>query len=210
MKAALSCPRCGGQVHEPSAWTSAWRCDEHGDVHPLHPACSPSPDGLEAVVRIAAVPVWLPWPLPMGWLVTGFAKAGDDRSGARACVVAVSGPNPVGGPGDMLLVAEEPGVGLGAHLAGIGGPDPGQDFVTQPPHAWVRYGKREFPLWHVDAPDRAAFAGEAMGYWLWVVLWPATAGVLLVEPLSLRDLRDPEHALDVPYGALSPRLPKLA
>jgi Family of unknown function (DUF6758) len=209
MKVAPSCPRCGGQVHEPSAWTSAWRCDEHGDVYPLYPACSPSPGGLEAVVRIAGVPVWLPWPLPMGWLVTGFARAGDDRSGARACVVAVSGPNPVGGPGDMLIVAEEPGVGLGARLAGIVGPDPGQDFAAQPPHAWVRYGKREFPLWHVDAPGCAAFAGEAMGNWLWIVLWPATAGVLLVEPLNLRDLRDPQQDLDVPYGALSPKLPKL-
>ena len=210
MKAAVSCPRCGGPGHEPSAWTSAWRCDEHGDVHPLYPACSPSREGLEAVSRDAAVPVWLPWPLPVGWLVTGFAKAGDDRTGARACVVAVSGPNPVGGPGDMLLVAEEPGVGLGARLAGIAGPDPGQDFAAQPPHASVRYGKRDFPLWHVDAPDCAAFAGEAMGNWLWLVLWPATAGVLLVEPLCLRDLRDPEQDLDMPYGALSPKLPKLA
>jgi Family of unknown function (DUF6758) len=164
---------------------------------------------MEAVARTAAVPVWLPWPLPVGWLVTGFAKAGDERSGARACVVAVSGPNPVGGPGDMLLVAEEPGVGLGAHFAGLGGPDPGSGFATEPPHASVRYGKREFPLWHVEAPDRAVFAGEAMGNWLWLVLWPDTAGVLLVEPLALRDLRDPEQDLDVPYGAMSPKLPKI-
>jgi hypothetical protein len=165
---------------------------------------------MEAVARTATVPVWLPWPLPTGWLVTGFAKAGDERSGARACVVALSGPNPVGGPGDMLLVAEEPGVGLGARFAGLGGPDPGHGFATEPPHASVRHGKREFPLWHVEAPDRAVFAGEAMGNWLWLVLWPDTAGVLLVEPLVLRDLRDPEQDLDVPYGALSPKLPKLA
>jgi hypothetical protein len=39
------------------------------------------------------------------------------------------------------------------------------------------------------------------------VLWPDTAGTLLVEPLPLRDLREPEHELDVPFGALSPRLP---
>jgi hypothetical protein len=59
----------------------------------------------------------------------------------------------------------------------------------------------------VDAPDRAAFAGEMAGNWLWVVLWPDTAGVLLVETLPLRDLRDPGQNLDLPFGAASPRLP---
>ncbi len=210
MKAAPSCPRCGGPVHEPNAWTSAWRCDGHGDVYPLYPAYSPSRESMDALSRIAAVPVWLPWPLPVGWLVTGFAHAGDERTGARACVVALSGPNPVGGPGDLLIVAEEPGVGLGARFAGIVGPDPGQGFEIQPPHSGVRYGNREFPLWHVEAPDRAVFAGEAMGNWLWLVLWPDTAGMLLVESLLVRDLRDPWQDLDPPFGALSPRLPRAA
>jgi hypothetical protein len=59
----------------------------------------------------------------------------------------------------------------------------------------------------VEAPGRAAFAGEVEGNWLWVVLWPDTAGVLLVEPLSLRDLRDPGQDMYLPYGAPSPRLP---
>jgi hypothetical protein len=208
MKPAPSCPRCDGPVHEPNAWTSAWRCDVHGDVHPLFPAYPPSRDGMEALLRTAAVPVWLPWPLPVGWLVTGFAGAGDERTGARACVVALSGPNPVGGPGDLLLVAEEPGVGLGAMLAGLDGPDPGQDFAVRPPYASLQYGGHEFPLWYVPSPDRAVFAGEAMGNWLWAVLWPDTAGVLLVEALALRDLRDPGQDLDLPFGALSPRLPK--
>jgi len=39
------------------------------------------------------------------------------------------------------------------------------------------------------------------------VLWPASAGVLLVEPMTLRDLRDPGQQLDLPFGAPSPRLP---
>jgi Family of unknown function (DUF6758) len=42
---------------------------------------------------------------------------------------------------------------------------------------------------------------------VWLVLWPDTAGTLLVEPLPLRDLRDPEQEFDLPFGALSPRLP---
>ncbi|HUZ39119.1 MAG TPA: DUF6758 family protein [Streptosporangiaceae bacterium] len=207
MKAPPTCPRCGGPVTAPSAWASGWRCQLHGEVYPLWPAYRPAPDGLRGLLRDAKVPVWLPWPLPASWLVTGFAGAGDDRSGTHACVVALSGPSPVGGLGELLLVSEEIGVGLGARLAGLAGPDPGEGFAAGQPHATVRYRHHEFPLWHVDAPDRAAFAGEALGTWLWVLLWPDTAGVLLVEAMPLRDLRDPDQDLDLPFGAASPRLP---
>jgi hypothetical protein len=207
MRKAPTCPRCGGPVTEPSPWAAAWRCQQHGEVAPLWPPHRPTPDGLRGLLRHARVPVLLPWPLPGGWLVTGFAGAGDDRTGTRACVVALSGPNPVGGPGDLLVVCEEPGVGLGAWLAGLPGPDPGEGFPAGRPHGQVGFGHHEFPLWHVDAPGRAAFAGEMLGNWLWLVLWPDTAGVLLMEPLSLRDLRDPGQNLDLPFGAPSPRLP---
>jgi len=207
MRKAPTCPRCGGPLREPSAWSSAWQCARHGEVDPLRTVSGPSAAGLEGLLRGAVVPVWLPWPLPTGWLVTGFAGAGDERSGTRGCAVAVSGPNPVGGPGEMLLVSEELGVGLGAGCAGLAGPDPGSDFAAGPPHALVRFGHHEFPVWNVDAPGRAAFAGEVMGNWLWLILWPDTAGVLLVEPLELRDLRDPGQDLDLPFGAQSPRLP---
>jgi Family of unknown function (DUF6758) len=208
MKTAPTCPRCGGALSEPSPWASGWRCQLHGDVHPLRPAYRPSPEGLRGLLRNAAVPVWVPWPLPTGWLVTGFAGAGDDRTGTVACVVALSGPNPVGGLGEMLLISEEPGVGLGAGFAGLPGADPGEEFASGPSHALAQFGNHEFPLWHVEAPDRAAFAGEVLGNWLWVVLWPDTAGVLLVERLPLRDLRDPGMDLDLPFGATSPRLPQ--
>jgi hypothetical protein len=207
MRKVPSCPRCGGPVHAPSAWSSAWQCDVHGEVHPLRMAYSPSAEGLGGLLRAVAVPVWLPWPLPTGWLVTGFAGAGDERSGTRGCIVALSGPNPVGGPGEMLLVSEELGVGLGARCAGLDGPDPGSNFAVGPSHGSVRFGNHEFPLWHVDTPGRAAFAGEVMGNWLWLILWPDTAGMLLVNPLELRDLRDPGQDLDLPFGARSPRLP---
>jgi hypothetical protein len=205
----LACPRCGGAVHAPSAWASGWRCDQHGDVHPLRQVQSLSPEGLAGLLRNAIVPVMLPWPLPDGWLVTGFAAAGDERSGARGCVVALSGPNPVGGPGELLVVSEEMGVGLGAYCAGVEGPDPGDDFAARLPHARIQFGNHEFPLWHVDAPGRAAFAGEVMGTWLWILLWPDTAGTLLVEPMALRDLRDDGQEFDLPFGARSPRLPGL-
>ena len=207
MRPAPTCPRCDAVLREPSIWSRAWQCDLHGEVPPLRTGLSLSTEGLESVRRGAVVPVWLPWPLPHGWVVTGFATAGDERSGTRGCTVALSGPNPVGGPAEMVLVSEELGVGLGARFAGLAGPDPGDGFATGAPAAVVRFGKHEFPLWHVEAPGRAAFAGEVMGSWLWLVLWPDTAGMLTVDPLPLRDLREAGPDVDLPFGARSPRLP---
>jgi hypothetical protein len=164
-------------------------------------------DGLGALVRQARVPVWLPWPLPSGWLVSGFTGAGDERTGTRGSAVALTGPNPLGGPAEMLIIAEEPGVGLGAGLAGLPGPDPGDGFAVSQPSATVKVANHDAQLWLVESDGKAVFAGEVAGNWVWLVLWPDTAGTLLVEPLPLRDLREPEHELDVPFGALSPRLP---
>ena len=178
-----------------------------GDGYRRRPLRGLSPEGLAGLTRNAVVPVMLPWPLPDGWLVTGFAAAGDERSGTRGSAVALSGPNPVGGPGELLLICEELGVGLGSWCAGLDGPDPGADFPGCSPQARVQFGNHEFPLWHVDAPGCAAFVGEVMGSWLWVVLWPDTAGTLLLEPMRLLDLRDPGQDLDLPFGARSPRLP---
>jgi hypothetical protein len=179
----------------------------HGEIHPLFPARVPTTDGLHALVRQARVPVWVPWPLPTGWLVSGFTGAGDERTGRRASAVSLSGPNPLGGPADMLIVAEEPGVGLGAGLAGLPGPDPGDGFAASQPHATVKVDNHDAPLWLVEADGKAVFVGEVAANWVWLVLWPDTAGTLLIEPLPLRDLRDPTQELDVPFGALSPRLP---
>jgi hypothetical protein len=63
------------------------------------------------------------------------------------------------------------------------------------------------PLWSLDGgPDRAVYVGEALGHWLWAVLWPAAAGVLMLDRLELLDLREPGMTLDLPFGAASPRL----
>jgi hypothetical protein len=195
-------------VQAPNVWSSDWTCGVHGAVLPLHPPKSPSKEGLSAVLRDARVPLWVPWPLPQGWLVTGFLHAGDDRTGSRACAVALSGPALLSGPADMLLVAEDLGVGLGAYFAGLPGPDPGGVFDASPPHAKAEIRGHPVPLWAVEAaePDRAAYIGEAMGHWLWAVLWPSDAGVLMLEQMHLRDLRDPDMELDLPFGAICPRL----
>ncbi|MCS0605934.1 hypothetical protein NX794_32720 [Streptomyces sp. LP11] len=210
MRGEPSCPRCGGRVRAPGLFADAWQCDAHGTVYPLQPVIPPSVEALNVVVHRTQVPVWMPWPLPVGWLFTGVASAGDDRSGGRATAVACSGPGPLGGPGELILVAEELGVGLGARYAGIDGPDPGSYMnVEKPPQTKVLAAGRPTPLWHVyrTPDDRAVFAGEALGMWLWAVMWPEQAGLLMYDELVLTDLRDAGAELDlVPCGALSPRL----
>lgn len=138
MRGEPSCPKCGGRVRAPGLFSDSWQCAVHGAVHPLQPVIPPSVEGLSVVVHRTRVPVWMPWPLPVGWLFTGVASAGDDRSGGRATAVACSGPGPLGGIGELLLIAEELGVGLGARYAGIDGVDPGSSIdVSAPPHAKV-------------------------------------------------------------------------
>jgi hypothetical protein len=62
-------------------------------------------------------------------------------------------------------------------------------------------------LWSVPVlDDRAVFVGEAKGLWLWAVVWPASAGVLMYDGLSLTDLRDWPADLAMEFGAPSPRL----
>ncbi|MCM2576184.1 DUF6758 family protein [Streptomyces meridianus] len=210
MRGEPSCPKCGGRVRAPGLFSDFWQCSVHGPVHPLQPVVPPSVEAVGVVAKRAKVPVWMPWPLPVGWLFTGIASAGDDRNGGRATAVACSGPGPLGGMGELVLVAEELGVGLGARYAGIPGPDPGSRMnVGKPPHTKVLAAGRPTPLWLVEGTpsDRAVFAGEARGLWLWAVVWPEQSGMLLYDELVLTDLREAGAELDLlPCGALSPRI----
>lgn len=176
-------------------------------MYPLAPVTTPSAPLVHQLVRDSQLPLWLPWPLPRGWVVGAVIHAGDDASGVRACGVAISGPNPMGGPGDLLLVAEEQGVGLGAGLAGLEGADPGKA-VEGEPRARVLVQGRTVPLWFVEGPaDRAVYAGHWGGSWLWAILYPQSAGVLLLEDVEVVDLRDLGHEADLlPYGTPPPWL----
>jgi hypothetical protein len=179
-----------------------WRCDNCGDVHPFHVADHIGPEIIESALRQPAptaehMPLWCPWPLPAGWMVTGVGWAGDDRSGVRA-----------------TALSEQPGVGLGTRFAGIPGIDPGYliaealgDGGGRPgPHAKVKAGGHPTPLWCVKSPeDRSAYVSEAKGMWLYAVAWPASAGYFLAEHVVLHDLSEgipPELV----YGAPSPYL----
>jgi hypothetical protein len=210
-KVAPSCPRCGRLVREPGLWSNAWQCEQHGEVRPYLPASQISPESVAMVAKHAAVPLWLPHPMPDGWVVTGLASCGDERSAAAATVVCCSGPAPFGGPADLVLVSEEPAVGLGARFAGIDGVDPGE-LTNRAPAGKVHADGHPTPLWQVDVgvggADRVAFVGEAWGMWLWAILWPSAAGLMLVEDLWLADVRaaGPASYEMLGYGAESPRM----
>ncbi len=206
MKSAPSCPRCGQGLLAPSLFSSDWRCATHGAVLPLHLLPHASRDAVEHVRAVARVPFWVPSPLLPGWTVTGFGYAGDERTRARATVLACSGPAPLGGAADMLLVAEELGVGLGPGYAGLELPEACPD-LSGPPAAKVHAAGHPTALFPVAAPDdRCVLAGEALGMWLWAVLWPAAAGYVLVEHVVLHDLRagiPPDFTLGAPSPFLS-------
>lgn len=202
-----TCPRCGLPLRPPGLMSSTWDCEQHGPVAPLRSYHRLSVELLAQTVRRTRVPLWSPLPLLPGWTVTGMALAGDDRTGARAAALALSGPSPLGGPADVVLVAEEPGIGLGARLAGTASLDPGS-VPGGAPDAKVEAAGHDTPLWRCEsADDRCALVGEASGVWLWVVLWPPAAELLLIEHIELHDLRDEAHAgLDLPIGAPTRRL----
>jgi hypothetical protein len=110
------CPRCGeALVVKPGSTAEGW-CHLHAAVTPLHHTAVVAHDAIKAVTADARVPAWVPDPMPGGWAVTGLAWGGEP--GARAIVVACAGPAPLGGSAEMVLVAEEPGTGLGCGTPG--------------------------------------------------------------------------------------------
>lgn len=205
------CPRCGRLVESTLTAPTGWSCYVHGAITPLQPFRQPNAELLSMLASHSRLPVWLPWPLPHGWVVTGAGHAGSPAEGVRATVIACGGPNPLGGAGEVLIVSEEPGVGLGARYAGLSGPDPGSKFGRGVAHAKVHTEGHPTPLWCTESPaDRAAYAGEATGRWLWLIFWPDSASALLVEHLELADARNLGHEVDLlPYGALTPQLTEL-
>jgi hypothetical protein len=84
--------------------------------------------------------------------------------------------------------------------------DPGSAVGTGAPHYKLVAAGHETPLWSVPVDGVAAYVGEAAGVWLWALFWPEAAAVVLLEQFELRDARDVGFLLDMPHGALSPRL----
>ncbi|WP_164702376.1 DUF6758 family protein [Modestobacter sp. KNN46-3] len=204
MSVSPVCPRCGEVlVIRPGSADEGW-CHVHAAVTPLHHTAVVAHDAISAVCADARVPAWVPDPMPGGWAVTGLAWGGEP--GARAIVVACAGPAPLGGSAELVLVAEEPGTGLGCGYAGLPGVDPGELVGAGPSTVAVEAAGQRVPLWLVPVgDDRAAYVGEAHGVWLWLVTWPASAAWLLAEDLALLDLRDRVYP-DLPLGPMTDRL----
>jgi hypothetical protein len=196
MPLVAGCPRCRADM-ETGTPDGRPRCPVHGDVtRPLWRPDDPAAVSYDAFAdHLAAAdgfPTYLPWPMSPGWSVTDFAVAADDRPWATA--TCVSGTSELDGPVDVFVVAEEPGTGLGSRCAGIDRSDPGREVGEGPPAVRVRIGSQTVPLWVVstatsdDRFDRSVFAGEADGRWLWLVMRPASAMLLLRDDWILRDV----------------------
>jgi hypothetical protein len=199
-----TCPRCAAALSPPNVWSSSWQCSTHGAVPPVHEVRSPTAGWVRHVCATSRVPVWLPWPLPAGWVVTAVAPVGDEVTGIPAVAVALACPSPLGGPAEVLLVSEEPGVGFAARLAGLAGTDPGE-VVHDSPYTRAEFGGHPVPLWLVpNGAETAVVVGERDLVWIWILVRPAAAGAMLVDELRFTDAREiGEEVRLLPYGARS-------
>jgi hypothetical protein len=209
MGLSVGCPRCATPVAQ--VGDGRWSCPDHGVTPPLwRPGDASYDTFVEHLRSIARFPTYLPWPLSPGWRVTDFAAVGDATRG-RAAMTCVSGTSSLDGPVDVLVIAEEPGVGLGARIAGTRHDDPGSEVGDGPPTVRVRIGSQTVPLWPVSTSassgewDRSVVAGEASGRWLWLVLRPASAVLLLRDDWSRRDVSGLGPPLvELPFGGPAP------
>jgi hypothetical protein len=185
-------------------------CQDHGRIEPLwRPTKVDYETFAELVGRAADLPTYLPWPMSPGWSIADFGCVGTGQN-PSATVTTTAGTSDMDGDVEVTVVTEDPGVGLGARCAGTPYSDPGHQVGHGPPAVRVRAGGRVVPLWVVDTVDddllaRAVFAGEAEGRWLWLVLRPASAALLLRDEWLLADVTGfgPE-ALEMPFGGPRP------
>jgi hypothetical protein len=206
-----SCPRCSEpsvDEHDPGT------CPVHGRAAPLWRPDEPSYDSLAAhLVAAAGFPTYLPWPLSPGWRVSDSGVVTDRVGGGgtvHATLTACAGTSEPDGPVELVVVAEEPGTGLGARVAGTAG-DPGHHIAGNRPSLRVLVDTATVPLWTVPTGaataemDRSVVAGEAFGRWLWLVLRPASALLLLHDDWILQDISGFGPLLvDLPYGGPAP------
>lgn len=205
-----SCPRCPIPVARATP-AGGWWCPDHGPVPPLwRPAEASYEDFVDHLGRSANFPTYLPWPLGPGWQVTDVAAVGESCRSV-ATVTGCSGTSAIDGPVDVLLVAEDPGTGFGARVAGTRYVDAGGEVGLGPPAVAVRIGSQTVRMWPVSTHggpgewDRSVVVGETQGRWLWLVLRPASAILLLHDDWILRDVSElGPHLVELPFGGPRP------
>jgi hypothetical protein len=194
MSLTASCVLCAAPVVEADG---EWACPDHGVTAPLWRAPEASYDAFVEHLRLAGpFPTYVPWPMGPGWSVTDFAVVAAQQGRGTAALTCTSGTSELDGPVDVLVVAEEAGIGLGARCAGTRHTDPGYEIGYRSPSARVRIGSQTVNLWDISTSsfdgefDRSVLAGEAAGRWLWIVLRPASALLLFRDDWILRDVSD--------------------
>lgn len=208
MTLRVGCPRCVTSVVEAGG---VWSCPDHGTIPPLwRPAEASYAAFVEHLEVSARFPTYLPWPLSPGWRVTDFAAVSTMGRG-RATMTCVSGSSTLDGPVDLVVINEEPATGLGARIAGTRYDDPGGEIGEGQPTVRVRVESQTVALWPVSTSsswgewDRSVVAGEAHGRWLWLVLRPASAIMLLRGEWILRDVsRLGPPLVELPFGGPGP------
>ena len=205
MALEAQCPRCPAPVTVAGADVV---CPTHDRGVPLWRTADPSYESFaEHLVLSRPLPTWLPWPLPDGWQISDFGCVGNEGGTPLAAFASCSGTSALDGPVELVVVTEEPGVGLGARVGDVVHTDPGAEVGTGPAAMRLRFAEATLPVWTVstaedgEALDRAVVAGEAAGRWLWVVVRPASALLLLRDVGPLTDLSELGPPLvDTPFG----------
>ncbi|MGI9155122.1 MAG: DUF6758 family protein [Marmoricola sp.] len=209
MALAASCPRCTTPF---SGEGADFVCADHGVVVPLwRSATADYSTFADVMLRATGMPTYLPWPLSPGWTIADFGCVAGDGSPPLATVSTTVGASALDGDVALTLVTEEPGVGLGQRCAGTGDADPWDAVRAGPASVRLRVGSHPVPMWAVPSSDaddvlaRSVFVGEAGGRWLWLVMRPASAALLLRDDWLLADAAGfgPE-ALEMPFGGSPP------
>lgn len=209
MPLLLSCPRCTREV-KASPSDPDVECPVHGMVVPLARPHVVDIEGLREVSEL--VPersIYLPWPMSPRWAIADFGCVAGAQSATFSVILGSTVPD---GRVEISVISEDPGVGLGARCAGLAGVDPGRQLGAEVggdrPSAYVRIDSRAVPLWIIKSLDpdadpfaTTAFAGEADGRWLWLVIRPASAALLMRDDWLLSDISGiSADALGMPFG----------
>lgn len=211
MSWTASCPKCATGLAGDSGGFS---CPSHGEVVPLWRTEQSGPDSLIQLVDQAVdIPVYVPWPMSPGWQVSDYGVVADpsaDRARALATFTTTTGTSDLDGHVEVTIVTEEPGIGLGSRLAHTTVLDPGEQVGRGPALVQVRAGGHPVHLWPVDTKHASplaagVFAGESDGRWLWVIMRPASAALLLRDEWLLADVTGfgPE-VIEMSFGSPHP------
>ncbi|MGN6162460.1 MAG: DUF6758 family protein [Marmoricola sp.] len=215
MPLLLSCPRCARDVKVSSkakrgSHLGTVECPVHGIQTPLARPHAVDIEGLREVSELLPErSIYLPWPMSPGWAIADFGCVAGTDSATFSVTIGSTVPD---GRVEVSVISEDPGVGVGARCAGLAGVDPGRhlgvDVGGERPAAYVRIDSGAVAWWIMlslvavaDLLETTAFAGEADGRWLWVVIRPASAALLMRDDWLLTDISGiSEDALGMPFG----------